>query len=153
VEVLAADRLAEARGLLLDLLLVEQGHFNHPRQTRADLERTLPAAPATFRGENHLLVGREHGDVVGLCWCVLFDPGTGLEAEIAELYVAPAWRRRGLAGRLLQAATRLFEERGVTFACVWTRHDNRPALRLYAGGGFAPTEQAVLTWYPGGTAR
>lgn len=153
VELLPADRLGEGRALLLDLLMAEQEHFDHPPQTRHQLDRGLPRPSPTFRGENHIFVGRAAGRVVALCWCVVHDPGTGLEAEIAELYVVPEHRGQGLGGRLVQQATRLFEERGVTFACVWTRPDNRPALRLYAANGFAPTEQAVLTWYPPGAPR
>ncbi len=148
IEPLADDRLDEARGLLLDLLVSEQDHFDHPRLTRSELDQSLPLAQPTFRGENHLVVARAEGRVVGLCWCVLHDPGTGLEAEIAELYVIPERRGEGLAGRLVRAATRLFAERGVTFACVWTRPGNAAALRLYAAHGFTPTEQAVLTWFP-----
>ncbi|HVA21715.1 MAG TPA: GNAT family N-acetyltransferase [Candidatus Micrarchaeia archaeon] len=148
VEPLPPERLQEARTLLLDLLMAEQDHFDHPRQSRADLDRGLPPATPSFVGENHVLVGRAGGRIVGICWCVLHDPGTGLEAEIAELYVVPDCRRRGVAGGLVGEAIRLFETRGVTFACVWTRPDNRPALHLYETHGFGPTVQAVLTWYP-----
>ncbi len=148
IERLPAARLDEARPLLLDLHLVEQAHFDHPQQSRVELDRWLPRTRPTFRGENHLFVGRAGGRVVGLCWCVLYDPGTGLEGEIAELYVLPEHRGRGLAGRLVAEATRLFGERGVTFASVWTRPGNPPALSLYARHGFTPTEQVVLAWYP-----
>jgi len=79
----------EVAALLVDLALQEQDHYAHPRETREEVERRLSAAP-TFTGENHLLVAREGGGhPVGVCWVVLFDPGSGLEAEIAELYVRP----------------------------------------------------------------
>ena len=62
------------------------------RETRDEVERRLRVSP-TFTGENHLLVARDGaGHAVGVCWVVLFDPGTGLEAEIAELYVRPEVR-------------------------------------------------------------
>jgi ribosomal protein S18 acetylase RimI-like enzyme len=79
---------------------------------------------------------------------VLFDPGTGLEAEIAELYVRPESRGAGVAQRLAATAVELFRRRRVTFACVWTRANNPAALAAYRGAGFAPTEQTVLTWLP-----
>jgi ribosomal protein S18 acetylase RimI-like enzyme len=79
---------------------------------------------------------------------VLFDPGTGLEAEIAELYVRPGERGQGIARSLMAEAMQLIRGRGVTFACVWTRGDNEAALAAYLSAGFAPTEQTVLTWLP-----
>ena len=148
IEPLPAAQYAEIRDLLLDLLLQEQGHFDHPRLTRSELDAALPPARPTFRGENHLFTAREGERPVGMCWCVLYDPGTGLEGEVAELYVDPAARRQGVGTRLLEAAVELFRRRGVTFAAVWTRRDNVPAHRLYTAAGFAPTEQTVLTWYP-----
>jgi ribosomal protein S18 acetylase RimI-like enzyme len=87
---------------------------------------------------------------------VLFDPGTGLEGEIAELYVRPEVRGGGVARHLVGEAMALLRRRHVTFACVWTRDDNPAALAAYRAAGFAPTEQAVLTWLPitqaGGTS-
>jgi len=134
--------------MLTDLLAGEQDHYGHPRETRADIRARLSAQPR-FEGENHLLVARdESNDVVGLCWVALFDPGTGLEAELAELYVRPEARGAGVAGRLAAAAVDLFRQRGVTFACVWTRGDNDAAMSAYRSAGFAPTEQTVLTWLP-----
>lgn len=88
------------------------------------------------------------GRAVGLCWCVVFDPGTGLEGEVAELYVEPAARGQGIGTALVAEAMRLFRERAVTFAAVWTRPDNPAALEVYRRHGFQPTEQTVLTWLP-----
>jgi ribosomal protein S18 acetylase RimI-like enzyme len=79
---------------------------------------------------------------------VLFDPGTGLEAELAELYVAPQARGAGVARALVSAAMALLRRRHVSFACVWTREDNPAALAAYRAAGFAPTDQAVLSWLP-----
>lgn len=151
-EEIRIDELAgedpDVAALLVDLTMQEQDHFTHPRETREDVERRLRAAP-TFTGENHLLVARDgDGHPVGICWVVLFDPGTGLEAEIAELYVRPEVRGGGVARRLVAEATTLLRRRLVTFAAVWTRGDNPAALSAYRGAGFAPTEQVVLTWLP-----
>jgi ribosomal protein S18 acetylase RimI-like enzyme len=79
---------------------------------------------------------------------VLFDPGNGLEGEIAELYVRPEVRGAGVARRLVGEAIALLRRRNVSFVCVWTRGDNPQALAAYRAAGFAPTEQAVLTWLP-----
>ena len=137
------------RRLLVDLELEQQEHYDHPRRSRAEVDAGMPPLRGTFTGENHLFVARTRaGELVGVCWCVLFDPGTGLEGEVAELYVDPEVRGRGVSSRLLDAAMGLFRARRVTFACVWTRGDNPAALSAYRRAGFAATEQAVLTWLP-----
>jgi ribosomal protein S18 acetylase RimI-like enzyme len=137
------------RSLLVDLALEEQERYDHPHQSRAQIDAGMPPIRPTFTGENHLFIARDaRGRVVGVCWCVLFDPGTGLEGEVAELHVDPGSRSRGIAGRLLTEAMHLFRSRNVTFACVWTRDDNPAALAAYRRAGFNPTEQTVLTWLP-----
>lgn len=149
IELLGDTGDAGVRALLVELTLEEQDRYDHPRQTRAQIERGMPPLRTTFTGENHVFVARDSaGATLAVCWCVLFDPGTGLEGEVAELYVTPDARGRGLSTRLLREAMVLFRERHVTFACVWTRDDNPAAMAAYRRAGFAPTEQTVLTWLP-----
>lgn len=137
------------RPFLKELLLEEQRHYDHPQLTEEQIDRDVRHPPsAAFSGENIILVARVGARLCGLCWCVLFDPGTGLEGEVAEVYVDPAERGKGLGGRLLRQAVDLFRERNVTFACVWTRDSNPQAIRLYEEAGFKRTEQLVLTWLP-----
>ncbi len=131
-------------------MLEEQPHYDHPQLSPDEIHRETARPPEPhFRGENVILAARaEGGRTVGMCWCVLFNPGTGLEAEVAEVYVDPAYRSKGLGRRLLERAVALFRERSVTFACVWTRETNPQAVRLYEQAGFQRTEQLVLTWLP-----
>ena len=130
-------------------MLEEQHHYPHPQLSADQIDRDVERPPAArFSGENVILVARVGGRLAGLCWCVLFDPGTGLEGEVAEVYVDPAHRSMGLGGRLLRQAVDLFRERNVTFTCVWTRESNPQAIRLYEEAGFHRTEQLVLTWLP-----
>jgi ribosomal protein S18 acetylase RimI-like enzyme len=143
---LEPEELPSIRPLLLDLL--ESDHPQEAPLPRDALNSWLPQTKESFRGENHVFAAREGDLLVGFCWCVIFDPGTGLEGEVAELYVAPRWRGQGLAASLVAEATELFRSRQVTFACVWTRADNRAAVAAYRRAGFAPTDQLVLTWYP-----
>ncbi len=148
IETLEDHDDADVKAMLVDLALVEQRHFDHPSETPEQLTERLRPAPH-FTGDNHILVARTAGGrAVGMCWIVLFDPGTGLEAELAELYVRPEGRGRGVANRLVAEAMNVLRSRAVTFACVWTRGDNDAALAAYQAGGFAPTEQTVLTWLP-----
>ena len=150
VERLAAGDYALIRPLLVDLHLGEQVHFeDHPQLAREEIERHLAQVPAAFRGENVIFAVRDEvGAVIGFCWIVLYDPGTGLEGEVAEVYVADGHRGQGIGEMLVRQAVRLFRERGVTLGYVWTRPDNEAAVRLYRSAGFEPSRQLVLTWYP-----
>lgn len=136
------------RGLLVDLTLEEQRHFDHPRETAGEVAARLRITPR-YSAENRFLVAHDDaGAAIGFCWVSLFDPGNGLEAEVVELYVRPEHRGRGVATRLATTAMALIRESGVTFASVWTRSDNPAALAVYRAAGFTPTEQTVLTWLP-----
>jgi len=149
IERLAAAEDVEVHAMLTELALDEQERYDHPRQTPEEVARSTAVPRPHFTGENHVLVARDdRGEATGLCWCVLFDPGTGLEGEVAELYVRPESRGRGVARALLREAMALFRLRQVTFACVWTRNDNPAAMAAYRSAGFTPTEQTVLTWLP-----
>lgn len=146
---LKAAELPLVRPLLRELMLEEQRHFDHPQLSAEEIDRDIADAPRSgFNGENIILAARAAGKVIGLCWCVLFNPGTGLEAEVAEVYVDPAFRSQGIGGRLLRQAVELFRARNVTFAAVWTRENNPEAIRLYEEAGFRRTEQLILTWLP-----
>lgn len=153
MERLGAGELELIRPLLVDLQLHEQAHYpDHPQQGRAEIEADLPRVPSGFRGENVVLAVRQGPDrpgrLAGFCWIVLFDPGTGLEGELAELYVAEGHRQTGVGEALVRAAVEVFKERGVTLGYVWTRGENEAAVRLYRGAGFEPGRQLVMTWYP-----
>lgn len=136
--------------MLAALMLEEQRHYDHPQLSEEEVHRDVARPPSsTFAGENIILGARDStGRLVGMCWCVLFDPGTGLEAEVAEVFVEPHYRAQGLGRRLLQRAIELFRQRQVTFASVWTRETNPQAVRLYEQAGFRRTEQLVMTWLP-----
>ena len=150
VERLGEPDLRLVRPLLVDLHLHEQPHYaGHPQLSREQLEANLDEVRAGFAGENVVFAVRDGaGGLAGFCWVVLFDPGTGLEGEIAEVYVAEPHRGGGIGEALVQRAVHLFRERGVTLGYVWTRSENLAATRLYRSAGFEPTQQLVLTWYP-----
>src|ERR1700681_4936588 len=119
IDILEDHDDAEVRAMLVDLALGEQPHYRHPTETSEELTERLRPAPH-FLGDNHILVARARdGRALGLCWIVLFDPGTGLEAEVAELYVRPEGRGQGLPHPLIAEAMAVLPKPGVTFACVW----------------------------------
>ena len=150
MERLRPEELALIRPLLVDLHIHEQLYYtDHPQLTRAQIDASLDEVQGTFVGENVVFAVRDGpSGLAGFCWVVLFDPGTGLEGEVAEVYVGEEHRGRGVGEALVRRAVRLFEERGVTLGYVWTRPENDAATRLYRSVGFEPTRQLVLTWYP-----
>jgi ribosomal-protein-alanine N-acetyltransferase len=60
------------------------------------------------------------------------------EAHVTTFAVLPAWRRRGLGGRLLLAVLQLAEELGASVATLEVRLSNIPARTLYQRFGFRP---------------
>lgn len=58
------------------------------------------------------------------------------ELEILNLAVAPAWRRRGYAARLLKTALRFAANKKIARAVLEVREGNTAARALYAGFGF-----------------
>jgi ribosomal protein S18 acetylase RimI-like enzyme len=64
----------------------------------------------------------------------------GLECYLAELYVAPAQRRRGLGRGLMEAALELARERGADYIDLNTSESDLAAVALYESLGFSCRE-------------
>jgi len=81
---------------------------------------------------HHLAVAVEKGRVIGFASAVDYvHPDKPRELWINEVGVAPSYRRRGLAARLLQALFQIARERGCGEAWVLTERGNRAATQLY----------------------
>ncbi len=113
-----------------------------PDLTRVmEIERvsyTMPWTESTFRGllrraDADLLVAQtEAGELAGyaVAWAVL-DQG-----ELGNIAVAPEWRHRGIAHRLLDAMIRRERERSVKELFLEVRVSNSNARQLYLSYGF-----------------
>jgi GNAT superfamily N-acetyltransferase len=120
-----------------------------------DQADTLRAAQARWQHEHahscaHWLawVGENAVGCASLAWFPRMPyPGhdAGLEAYLLNVYVQPAWRRRGLAGQLVEAALAAARGRGV--AKVWL-HASPAGRAMYLARGFAPAG-TYLEWWPG----
>ncbi len=64
----------------------------------------------------------------------------GLECYLAELYVVPGKRGRGLGRALMEAAIDLARERGATYMDLNTAETDTVARALYESLGFSRTE-------------
>lgn len=128
----------------------DQVYFGEEKRPRDEILQGIAPVVDHFVGDNIVYVCRDlEGRARGLCWCVLVDPGSGLEGEVAALYVEEDARGRGVASALVGRAVELFRMRGVTFASVWTGGANEAAAALYRRHGFDTPPQTVLVWYPG----
>jgi ribosomal protein S18 acetylase RimI-like enzyme len=64
----------------------------------------------------------------------------GLEAYLAELYVAPGHRYKGIGRALLREVLDHCRERGTTFIYLGTSTDDEAARALYESEGFTDRE-------------
>lgn len=96
--------------------------------SRADYER---ACVGDFDG----WVAAVGEEVVGF----LVGRRLGEEMEILNLAVAPAFRRRGVAARFLEASLALGRRSGARRAFLEVRPSNHGAIAFYGARGFTPT--------------
>lgn len=126
---------------------VERACFSEPWSENAYL--------ATLADENalYLIAETKEGKPAGICG-LLDILGEG---DISNVAVAAAFRRRGIAERMLAELMRQGRERGITAYTLEVRASNTAALGLYEKFGFvpegrrknfyrAPREDALILW-------
>jgi ribosomal protein S18 acetylase RimI-like enzyme len=85
-----------------------------------------------------MIVAVAGGEVVGQVAAVIHrHPDKPTELYVDEVGISPAWRRHGIARRLLDEMLALGKASGCEEAWVGTEHDNVPARRLYESRGAA----------------
>lgn len=89
------------------------------------------------------LVAQEGGERVGCLLAEVTDSSVpalvpGKAGTIAACWVAPAFRRRGIAGKMVAAAEDWFRERGVRFAELSYGADSETAEAAWSALGYAP---------------
>jgi ribosomal-protein-alanine N-acetyltransferase len=101
--------------------------------TRKSYEFELERNPASEQWVIEAWAEHEEWIIVAysVCWQL------GDELHIANIAVAPKFRRRGLGRRLLQHVLARAAERGMKSATLEVRSGNRAAQDLYASFGFA----------------
>jgi len=126
---------AEIIGRLLHDFNTEFGEPTPGPIALADRIRQLLRA-----GETKVLLGGR--EPVGLA-VLRFRPSIwtkGLECYLAELYVAPERRGRGLGRALMEAAIRLARAEGADYMDLGTSEDDVAARALYESLGFSNRE-------------
>jgi ribosomal protein S18 acetylase RimI-like enzyme len=98
------------------------------RETRADLQHS----------EEQFLIYREEGQIAGAVSYLRL----GDTLDICRLVVSPAYFRRGVAGKLLEAVET--GEPGIRQITVSTAEKNLPAVTLYQKHGYQVARRTVL---------
>ncbi len=105
-----------------------------------------PALAAEFLSDprHHIIVAIDEGQVVGMVTSFHYvHPDKQPQMFINELGVDEAWRRRGIARRLMEAMLAHGATLGCTEAWVGTEEENVPARNLYESIS-GPGEQFYL---------
>jgi ribosomal protein S18 acetylase RimI-like enzyme len=98
----------------------------------ADWRQTLKD---TILPNGTVIVASDSGKLVGsifLCWNEEQNRKTGRKVgTIENVFVRDAWRRRGIASRMICKGFEYFKEHGLEFARLDMNSVNEPALKLY----------------------
>jgi len=145
---LAFDRLTKPDDLaaVAELQRRSFAHAWGAEAIRWELDHSQVARLYTVRAPDRALVG------YCACW-IVFD-----ELHINSLAVDPAWRRQGVARRLMDHVLRDAAAAGARSATLEVRQSNEGARALYEGLGFRvegvrrdyyqdPREDALILWH------
>lgn len=138
-------RLMEERDLDR-VVQIEEENFSVPWSRKSFLD-SLALSHTLY------VVAEQQGQIAGYCGCYQILE----EAEIVNVAVDKAFRRRGVGRQMLEELMRLGEERGSFAYTLEVRAGNVPAIHLYESLGFKslgirknfyekPTEDAIIMW-------
>lgn len=124
----------------------------HVARHRRWVERTVREADGE-RGVFYVACDPS-GVLVGYARCTRFEPPEDAAADCAPagwylvgMFVAPAWRRAGVARALTVARMRWLRDRDARDVRIFARADNAPIMRLMEGFDFVEETRAFS--YPG----
>ena len=89
------------------------------------------------------LIAEKEGEIVGFVIVHIDRVTAGRRGYVVTLDVAAEYRRRGLAGRMMQAVERLAEADGVQRMELHVFTENDGAIRFYEGLGY---ERVARRW-------
>ncbi|PCE23311.1 hypothetical protein BWP39_26920 [Paraburkholderia acidicola] len=112
---------------------------------------SIEARAATWRkllqaGTPHVLVAQVDETIIGwtACGACRDKDKDNNWAEIEALYVLPEFWRKGIGGRLSDAARQLLHTAGYSFATLWVLSENHHARAFYDRNGFAQDDSSKL---------
>lgn len=127
------DSLAVAR-LLYDF----NAEYSEPAPPTAELANRM--VDLLQGGDTFVVIGGDGPDAVAVVRCRAALWSAGLESYLAELYVVPPLRGRGLGRSVLEAAMDEARRRGADRMDLGTSETDTAARRLYERAGFTNRE-------------
>ena len=82
------------------------------------------------------LTAKGDSEIAGFIIAQVEIEDSKLYGHIITINVAPAYRRKGIASKMLQEIEVLLKEKGITECHLEVREDNSPAVRLYQTNGY-----------------
>ena len=82
------------------------------------------------------LVAKANSDVAGFIISQVEIENTMLYGHIITVNVAPNYRRKGIATRMLKETEQILREKGIGECHLEVREDNSAALKLYQNSGY-----------------
>jgi ribosomal protein S18 acetylase RimI-like enzyme len=134
VPVVRCAGLGEAR-TVAKLLHDFNREFGEPTPPVVELAERITAL--LEGGDTVVLLVGERADGVAVLRFRAAIWSTGLECYLAELYVVPACRRRGLGRALMEAALEVARDRGADTMEIGVDEPDLAARRLYEDLGFS----------------
>lgn len=111
-----------------------------PQAFSSTLQAALERDEASWRNglaQRTQFVAMAGEDAVGTAGGVV-EP-SGQSGELISMWVAPEWRGKGVAARLIEEVSAWAATAGFTELRLWVVEGNVRAERTYARAGFAPT--------------
>lgn len=115
----------------------------------SDAWPTAVIAEELAHPHSYYLVVDDEGAVMGYAG-LRAAPDAAVQGDIQTLAVAPAFRRRGIARRLLRLLLEEAAKRGVVDVFLEVRADNDAAMRLYVSEGFREISRRRGYYQPDG---
>lgn len=82
------------------------------------------------------LVAKANSDIAGFIISQVEIENDTLYGHIITINVAPAYRRKGIASKMLKETEEILKEKGITECHLEVREDNSAALKLYQSSGY-----------------
>jgi len=82
------------------------------------------------------LVAKVNGDIAGFIISQVEVENDTLYGHIITINVSPAYRRKGIASKMLEETELILKEKRITECRLEVREDNSAALKLYQNGGY-----------------
>jgi ribosomal protein S18 acetylase RimI-like enzyme len=149
VEILTVNEWSRLRGVRLSALRDNPSAFlsSHEREEAYDEQRWRQEFS---RGEWNIM--QAGGKAIGLLGVTRELAMSLQECYLEYLWVAPDFRRSGLASTLLRTVLDRLRDSGVHTVWLYVLDGNRGAMRFYEGFGFQSTnERQLLPDHPAGS--